>query len=180
MRTDEELIAAAASGEAEAFGLFYRRHVAAITTFLRRRVHSPETAFDLAAETFASAAAGLGGYEPRRGTPRGWLFGIATNELNQAWRKGRVEDRARRRLALEPIVLDDEALTRIEETIDDGALVRALSDLPEAERQAIEARVLKERDYADAARELKCSEAVVRQRVSRGLRKIRASAKEAT
>jgi DNA-directed RNA polymerase specialized sigma24 family protein len=33
--------------------------------------------------------------------------------------------------------------------------------------------VLEERDYGDIARELRCSEAVVRQRVSRGLGRLR-------
>jgi DNA-directed RNA polymerase specialized sigma24 family protein len=41
------------------------------------------------------------------------------------------------------------------------------------ERTAVEARVLEERDYSDIARDLSCSEAVVRQRVSRGLARLR-------
>jgi RNA polymerase sigma factor (sigma-70 family) len=126
-----------------------------------------------------AAAASLRSYDASRGTPLGWLFGIAINELRQAWRKGQVEDRARRRLALEPIVLQDEGLARVEEMVDDGALVQALARLPAAERLAIEARVLDEQEYADVAGGLRCSESVARQRVSRGLRKLRAAMKEA-
>jgi RNA polymerase sigma-70 factor (ECF subfamily) len=49
----------------------------------------------------------------------------------------------------------------------------ALAELPAEQRHAIEARVIAERDYADIASELRCSEAVVRKRVSRGLRALR-------
>ncbi|MGO9763978.1 MAG: sigma factor-like helix-turn-helix DNA-binding protein [Solirubrobacteraceae bacterium] len=38
---------------------------------------------------------------------------------------------------------------------------------------ALRARILDERDYAQIARELRCSEAVVRKRVSRALRTLR-------
>ena len=41
------------------------------------------------------------------------------------------------------------------------------------QRHAIEARVIGERNYTDIAGELHCSEAVVRKRVSRGLRALR-------
>jgi RNA polymerase sigma factor (sigma-70 family) len=179
MRSDEDLLEAAADGDAEAFGELYARHVGAITTFVRRRCGSTEVAFDLVAEAFASAVAGLGTYRRARGSARGWLFAIAANELRQAWRRGVVEDRARRRLALEPIVLDDDGLARVEELVDEGALMRALAGLPEAERAAVEARVVEEREYADVARDIGCSPSVVRQRVSRGLRRIKAAVEEA-
>jgi RNA polymerase sigma factor (sigma-70 family) len=173
MPDDEDLLRLAADGDGDAFAEFYRRHVTAITTFVRRRVQSPEVAFDLTAETFAAAAAAIAGFDPTRGSARGWLFGIAHNELRQAWRRGRVENRARRRLALEPIELDDAALARVEESIDDGALVEALAGLSEAEREAVQARVIDERGYDEIAADLRCSASVVRQRVSRGLRRIR-------
>ena len=46
--------------------------------------------------------------------------------------------------------------------------------LPPDQREALRLRVLDERDYAEIARELECSEAVVRQRVSRATRTLRA------
>lgn len=49
----------------------------------------------------------------------------------------------------------------------------ALETLPGEQRQAIEARVVHEREYLEIAQELRCSEALVRQRVSRGLRTLR-------
>jgi len=49
----------------EAFAVFYRRHVRGVLAFFRRRVDSPEVAFDLMAETFAAALEAAPRYEPR-------------------------------------------------------------------------------------------------------------------
>ncbi|HEY6761193.1 MAG TPA: RNA polymerase sigma factor [Baekduia sp.] len=173
VRSDEDLLLAAGRGDGDAFSTFYRRHAGAITGYHRRRVGTAELAFDLTAETFASVVAALDAFDPARGSARGWLFTIAINELRQALRRQQVEDRARRRLALEPVVLDDAAIEQIEAMASPGAFERALVDLPQPEREAIAARVLAEREYEEIAAELRCSPAVVRQRVSRGLRRLR-------
>lgn len=175
---DEELLAAAAEGDADAFSVFYRRNLSAVSGFFLRRVPSREMAFDLTAETFAAVVAGLGGFDPGRGSARGWLFAIAVNELRQLWRAQQVEDRARRRLALEPIALDDAALELVEQHADPGAFEQALAALPAAERDAVQSRIIDERTYAELAERWRCSQAVVRQRVSRGLSRLRAMTEE--
>jgi DNA-directed RNA polymerase specialized sigma24 family protein len=48
-----------------------------------------------------------------------------------------------------------------------------LDALPAQQRAAVRGRVIDGRDYEDLARECDCSELVVRQRVSRGLRALR-------
>jgi RNA polymerase sigma factor (sigma-70 family) len=78
----------------------------------------------------------------------------------------------RRRLGMEPLHLDDDALARIDELTGDEALA-ALDELPDDQREAVRAHVLDERGYDELAAELRCSQSVVRQRVSRGLRALR-------
>jgi DNA-directed RNA polymerase specialized sigma24 family protein len=51
-----------------------------------------------------------------------------------------------------------------------------LDALPADQRAAVRGRVIDGRDYAELARELDCTELVARQRVSRGLRTLRALA----
>jgi RNA polymerase sigma-70 factor (ECF subfamily) len=53
-----------------------------------------------------------------------------------------------------------------------------LASLPAAERDAVRARVVDERTYASIAAEMRCSELVVRKRVSRGLARLRKKLKE--
>jgi RNA polymerase sigma-70 factor (ECF subfamily) len=173
--TDEALLAAARDGDEAAFGEFYRRHVPSITAFHRRGVGNPEAALDLVAETFAAVVTSLDRFDPRLGSGLGWLFGIAANKQRESLRRGRVESAARRRLGLEPLVFDDAALARVEEIAEAGAsgLLEALERLPDDQRAAVQARVVDERPYAEIAAELRCSEAVVRQRVRRGLLRLR-------
>jgi len=52
------------------------------------------------------------------------------------------------------------------------------SRFPPAERDAVLARVVQDRPYAEIADEMRCSELLVRQRVSRGLRALRAQIEE--
>ena len=116
----------------------------------------------------------------RHGNARAWLFGIARHELADLWDRGRVENRARARLGIEPLVLSDEAIERIDELgrDDAGAVLELLEELPEDQRVAVRGRVVDERGYEDLATSLSCSPSVVRQRVSRGLRSLRDRLKE--
>ncbi len=171
--SDEELLVRAAR-DPEAFGAFYDRFERPVLGFFWRATGRADLAADLAAEVFAAALAAAPSFRAERGSARAWLFGIARHELADTWERGRVEDRARRRLRMEPLALTDDALERIEElgAGDSGAL-ELLSGLPADQRRAIEGRVLEQRGYADLAAELACSPSVVRQRVSRGLRSLR-------
>lgn len=172
--TDEELLSRTA-GDSEAFGAFYDRYEAAVLAFFWRATRRSDLAADLTAETFAAALASIGRFDSRRGTAKGWLFGIARHELADTWERGRVEDQARRRLGLEPLALSDEMLERIESLGSHGGreALELLAALPADQRRAVQGRVLEERDYHELARTLDCSESVVRQRVSRGLRSLR-------
>jgi RNA polymerase sigma factor (sigma-70 family) len=169
---DVELLVAARSST-EPFGVFYERHVASVLAFFRRRVHGPEEAFDLTAETFAAALASVPRFRPGPEPPQAWLFAIARHKLSEALRKGRIQDEARRALEMQPILLDDEALEIIEATAEHAPTVALLEGLAPEQRAAIEAHHLDEREYAEIAAELHCSESVVRKRVSRGLAALR-------
>jgi RNA polymerase sigma-70 factor (ECF subfamily) len=170
--SDSELLVEART-RSEPFGVFYERHFAVVLTFFRRRVLGPEEAFDLTAETFAAALSSVAGYQPGPEPPQAWLFAIARHKLSEALRRNRIQDKARRALALQPIELDDEAIEILETTASAQA-VELLESLVPEQRAAIEAHHLEERGYAEIAAELRCSESVVRKRVSRGLATMRA------
>lgn len=173
---DERLLRAITVGDEDAFSAFYRRHLPAVLAYFARRVRHGELAFDLAAETFATVVLAAPGWRGE-GSAVAWLFGIARNKLLESLRSGRVEDAARRRLQLTPVELDDGGLVLVEERIAAGnpALDAALAELPHAIREAVIARVVAEDGYEEIAERLGCSEQVVRQRVSRGLRSLRTS-----
>lgn len=170
--TDDALIAAAAS-EASAFTVLYRRYERPMLAYFLRRVADPEPAADLTAEVFAAVLIASERYRPGGPPASAWLFAIAQHKLASSLRRGRVEDRARRRLRMEPLELDDDDLERIERTVEGRDALALLDELPADQRDAVRARIVDERDYGEIAHELRCSQAVVRKRVSRGLSTLR-------
>jgi len=88
-------------------------------------------------------------------------------------RRGGIEDRARQRISLPALALDDAQLAEIEEIGDDSGVVAALDRLAPDQREAVRARILEDRTYPDVAALLNVSEAVARKRVSRGLATLR-------
>jgi RNA polymerase sigma factor (sigma-70 family) len=168
-----ELPVTPASFDPEAFGELYRRHERSIAAFLLRRTGSAELAADLTAEVFAAALLAW-----RRGArlvldERAWLFGIAQHKLVDSYRRGRVEDDARRRLGMRATLVSDESLAQIEALPAETPSLALIPQLPAEQRVGITARVIDERGHSEIASELCLSEQVVRKRVSRGLQRLR-------
>lgn len=84
----EAALLVAASSDGEAFAAFYRIFERQVLGFFMRATVSPELAADLTAETFARALESLAAYDPARGRPDQWLFGIARNVLGSSYRRG--------------------------------------------------------------------------------------------
>jgi RNA polymerase sigma factor (sigma-70 family) len=175
-RSDEVLLRLTPH-EPEAFATFYRRHENAMLVFFLRRGANAELAADLTAEVFAGALSSVRRFRPGRQPAVAWLYAIANHKLSSSHRRGRVEDRARSRLGMEPIVLTDERLEAVEALADAERSTQVIEDLlaqlPVEQREALRMRIVDEREYLDIAGELSCSPAVVRQRVSRALKALR-------
>ena len=179
-QTDEQLLESAPCSAA-AFAAFYDRHHLDVLAALRHRVSTTEVALDLTAEIFAVALERCESFSARgAGSARAWLYAIARNKLVDLYRAGVAADRARRALQMRPLVVSVTQLEELEERLSaqsSGAL-EALAELPADERDAVAARVVGETAYARIARDHAVSESVIRQRVSRGLRRMRTTLEE--
>jgi RNA polymerase sigma factor (sigma-70 family) len=162
----------------EAFLRLYDRCAQDSLVFLARRVCDAEAAADLWAQVWAVL------YERRhrfRGsTPaeaEAWLYTLARHALADYYRTGKIAHRANQRLAGQRPVATPDDLERIEELCSlnslRGLIAAALIELPAQQREAVRLRIVEERDYADVARGLGCSEQTARMRVSRGLRALK-------
>lgn len=160
----------------EAFGLFFERHHREVLAFLYRRTGCSEIAADLTSETFAAAFLARGRYRDLAGSADAWLLTIGRRKLVDSLRRGRAESRARRRLAMRSVPLDDSAIEEIEELVDLRSMRRevreAMASLPEAQAEAVYMRVGLELPYSVIARRLECSEGTARVRVMRGLARL--------
>ena len=172
--SDTELLRGARAGDAEAFAWFYRRHRELLLGYFVRRTRRADIAMDLMAESFTAALVAVhrDNFEAPD-VPVAWLFAIARNKLIDAHRHGQVDERARREAGLQPLVLDDGDLLRIDSLTDEGRILGLLERLPIDQREAVRAYIIDEHSYPEIANTTQTSQMVVRQRVSRGLRRLR-------
>lgn len=162
----------------DAFNALYRATERDVLRYFIRHTRDADVAADLCAETFAQALVSLRRYDPSRGSPTAWLFGIARHQLASHFRHGETERRARERLGLEGLVLTDAQRDGIAALAEDIEVDEILDVLPRQQSAAVRARVLEERSYEDIAAEHGASEQTIRQRVSRGLASLRNRSQE--
>jgi RNA polymerase sigma-70 factor (ECF subfamily) len=156
--------------DAAAFEAFYREHVAAVQSFVARRVDRPELVADLTADIFLATIDAAARYRPDRGEPRAWLFGVARKVVASELRRGARERRAVRRVEGQRLLENDD-IVRIQERIDAQARARtlyaALDALPESERAVFELVAIDELSVGDAADALTISAVAARVRLHR-------------
>jgi RNA polymerase sigma-70 factor (ECF subfamily) len=144
-REDESLAKRVADGDAIALEQLYDRYGQAVYSLALRIVRDPATAEELTQEVFLRLWRYAATYEPTRGRFSGWLLGITHNlALNEVRRW-----QSRPQKAELPDDTDDErAYDPVDESADSAeaawlnirreGIVRALKQLPEAQRRAIE------------------------------------------
>lgn len=128
-------------GAAAAFERLYRANVDPITSYFARRSADPHVVADLVADTFVTAITSFGSFDPGKGTPRAWLFGIARHVYAGHCRAHSQQRDKLLRLAgrrdLEPDQVD-ELLNRIDAERVGRDLVTGLGMLPDTDRAMVE------------------------------------------
>jgi RNA polymerase sigma-70 factor (ECF subfamily) len=174
--SDGELLRAVPR-DADAFAELYLRYEAVVLRSLVGRTRDREVAADLTAETFATAFLQAARFRDDGGPAVGWLLAIAHHAFLMTLRRGRTEARARERLGVQLAPWSDASLDRIDALVDLTAdahpLRRALATLPDAQRDAVLHYVVGDQTYQELATALDLPQATVRQRVSRGLTRLR-------
>jgi RNA polymerase sigma-70 factor (ECF subfamily) len=144
------------------FEAFFEDHFDAIYGYLARRV-GPDLARDLAAETFTRGWAARKRFDPRRGEPRAWVFGIANNLLRHHYRD------EERRL---------QAFARVERpgaevATDEPSIAEALSVLSRDERDVLLLFAWADLSYEQIGEALACPVGTVRSRLNRARTRMR-------
>lgn len=165
------------SSPLQEFEQVYLRNVDVLVGHFARRCRDPQTVADLTSETFVRAADGFAGFDPRRGSDRAWLFGIASRVFaHHCEQSARSRDTASRLGGSRPLEEDEieELAGRIDAEREGAALMRRCEQLPATERAAIELVDLDGLTPKEAALALGISGVALRKRLSRarsGLRK---------
>jgi RNA polymerase sigma factor (sigma-70 family) len=120
---------------------------------------------DLTGETFEKAFRAWRRFDPRRGSPRAWLCGIARGAALDHFRAEERRRRREERYARGAVAAGDPELGS-------SALELALVRLSPAEREVVALRVLLDLDGPTAARVLGISQTACSTRLSRALNKL--------
>jgi RNA polymerase sigma factor (sigma-70 family) len=176
--SDAELINWSLAGDGDAFVEVVRRHAAAVSAYLVRRI-GRGAAEDLLADVWVAALVSRVSYDRSFEEARPWLFGIARNTLRAYWRSTPREE-LMSEMAEIPFVLSP--WSELDERIDADAIVaarreslrRALVDLATNERDVLLLVAWEQLSVADAARALDIPADAARYRLHRARLALRA------
>jgi RNA polymerase sigma factor (sigma-70 family) len=172
----DEQVMRASLRDAAAFGAVYERHHLVIWRFLARSA-GRQAADELAGEVFLIAFRRRASFDPRRGSLRSWLYGIAANQLRERSRRAARFHRAFLRLAgrresdgLAPGADESSALLH-EEGVD--LVLRCLDGLNPIDREVLVLFAWERLSYEDIAAALAVPVGTVRSRLARARRRLR-------
>jgi RNA polymerase sigma factor (sigma-70 family) len=161
-----------AIGDVE-FAALFDDHYDAIAGYLRRRVDHG-IADELAAQTFLEAYDRRATYDPRRGQPRAWLYGIAINLLRHHRRSEERRLRAYARAAAAESQEDvPDVCGRLDARASAPALAAALAALSATDREVLLLYAWADLSYAEIATAVGVPVGTVRSRLNRARHAVR-------
>ena len=170
-------MAAAADGDGEAFGLFFRRHVRAVTSYAVRRCDNADDVADLVADTFMIALQASGRYVPETDTALPWLFGIARRVLARQRRRksgfARLLVKSSNSHPRYHGMEEDAIASSIDASRSAPALVAALNTLSQGERDVLELVAFDGLSPSEAAMALDLTPNAARLKLSRARKHLR-------
>ena len=158
------------AGATAEFERLYRANVEAVMAYFARRSRDPQVVADLTADTFVAVITSFGAFDPRKGTARAWMFGIARRVYASYCEAHSLQQHKLQKLAgrrdLEPDQVE-ELLDRIDAERAGRDLIRELTMLPERDRAVIELVDLAGLRPKEAAAALGLTPGAVRMRLLR-------------
>jgi RNA polymerase sigma-70 factor, ECF subfamily len=166
------LVDRAQAGDSEAFGLLYDEYQLSVYRYIYARVSSIALAEDLTSETFVRALRALDSFRWQGRDFGAWLVTIARNLITDHFKSGRV----RLESPTDEIETHDSATQGPEVDVLTAAtadvLRRAVSDLPDEQRDCLTMRFFAGMSIAETASALQKSEGAVKQLQLRAVRQL--------
>lgn len=171
----EHQLVEAAKKDTTKFEVLYNRYYEAIFCFIYQRLDSKELAFDITQQVFIKALQGLKKYK-YKGVPfSAWLYRIASNELNNSFKKNKLI----RTINIESLTPHTLKEDRDEESLDDlwNILIEQIGTLAASEITLIEMRYMENRPFKEIANILDITENNAKVKVYRIIDKLKAKCK---
>jgi RNA polymerase sigma-70 factor, ECF subfamily len=175
--TDQELLAATAAGDGEAFAVFWRRYTTIVMAYGIHRCATSEDVADLVADTFLAAFGAAGRYRAETATAAPWLLGIAARAASNQRRGLARRLRVSRRAAGEPPRFTGEEYEAVEAAIDAARqaphVQAALRTISARDRKVLELVAYAQLSPSEAALALGISPNAARLRLARARKRLR-------
>jgi len=155
--------------------------VDAVTGYFARRSADPQVVADLTADTFVAVITGFGSFDPRKGSARSWVFGIARRVYASYCQAYRQQQHKVQRLAgrrdLDPDQVE-ELVDRIDAERAGRRLIVGLAALPERDRAVVELVDIAGLTPKEAATALGLAPGTARMRLMRARARLRTTRTE--
>ena len=159
------------------FAQLFRAHYDEIASYLRRRQVDSNTADEIAQVTFNEAWRTRSGFDPLRGTPRSWLFGIAVNLMRRHFRTERRRHAAYARAASRNAVpdepFDELSISKLDARTLSGLVAPILAALPQGQFEVVTLHCWTSLTHAEIAASLGIPEGTVKRRLSEARETVR-------
>lgn len=173
-RSDAELLTQIAAGDVRAVGELYDRYSSTLFPIALRIVRDRTEAEDIMHDAFVAVNERAAQYAPDRGSVIAWLVTLVRNlSIDRTRRRERRGSLARDVIAHEPpaSARDPERLTS--EASERDKIRRALSSLPEAQRQTLEVAFFEGLSYPEIAARENVPLGTIKSRAARALAALR-------
>jgi RNA polymerase sigma-70 factor, ECF subfamily len=167
----EMLLIKAAQKDPQCFEPLYTAYYKRIVAYVYHRVENKEHAFEISSNVFYKALDHLSTYQ-NKGLPfSAWLFRIASNELNQFFRKNK---------SSRIVSIDSEGIEELKSDMEelrtdeqDASLYTALESLETEEMELIDMRFFEKRSFKEISDITETGESACKMRVYRILEKLK-------
>ena len=168
--SEEKLIRAAQENPRD-FEPLYKRYFERIVRYVYHRVEDKEQAFEITSQVFYKALENIKKYKSMGVPFSAWLFRIAGNELNQLYRRNKLQ---------RTVSIDEDGIRELRSDMEDSnqsetdaQLFRALQTLSEDDMELIHMRFFEKRSFKEICDIHGMNESACKMKVYRILEKLK-------
>jgi RNA polymerase sigma-70 factor (ECF subfamily) len=175
--TDEQLMGLVKGGDESALAMLYHRHTAILRTVISRVVHNDADTDDLLQECFIELWKRAATYDEAKGKLLGWLITLARRRAIDRVRRRQAYSRAEERLIEHSKSDGDDCHNHVEDEANASdcsqALKKALSELPDAQREALQMAYYQGLSQREIAAKTGIPLGTIKTRLELAIRKVR-------
>jgi len=173
-QSSEELVAAAALGDQDAFAVLYDRHSGAVHGTARAVLRDPDHAAEVTQEVMLEAWRTAKRFDPSRASAKTWLLTMTHRRAVDRVRAVQAQrDRDQRVQDAETVRPFDSVAEEVEETMERSRVRECLGSLTETQRDAVVLAYYGGRSYREVADHLAAPLPTVKSRIRDGLTRLR-------